>query len=456
MATNSGSVGAYINSCASTSAAPFPVHRPTRHLVEEDRQDNKVVDTRRAGRLSPQPYYPRPREECPNLVRLIRIPDSIPPLLCMKCMFDEPGASPILFQEEAETPRLVTMSGILTLRHCQIASIVFNSPSQQTSVQESAIVDPMVLPFSPSAVTSEHHPGGPPYTMPHLPKLTELSITIDRGVSPRSLLQFLEFTPALQTLSICASDRPVYPEDCRDMPTVDLPCLQSVMLEGLLANAVDEILSKLALNTSTKIDIHLGPFSPSWSSSTLRSALSRIQDARISYTAQEVEGSGEAASRSKYLFKFSDVDSRVQVHWEWDIPHVDTPNLLHVRLDLAPLANVQMLTILLEDVTPLSHQWIAMLKPFPLLRRLDLSVTRADAQTALARGQSTASFKFKVRATPLLQKVMDISHVFGLGLPGYIDPGKLTTTGATSTIPGSSLRRKLYSGAWRYMVHKSG
>ncbi|KAI0642444.1 hypothetical protein C8Q79DRAFT_917473 [Trametes meyenii] len=429
---------------------------------EDGCDDSTVVDASQTGRHLPHSYSHQAGRM--NLVRLIPISDSSQSSLRMECIFRESGAFQLLGPKEmggdptTAPATLTTMDVILKQYGCRIVSIILDASSLQDCKPENGIAHPMDLPFSPGSVASENpsYLSDPPsHTLPLLSELVSLNIITSRSVSPRSLLYFLRFTPVLRTL--CIHDDgdypPTYPEDYGDLPTIDLPYLQYVTFKGLFSNVADGILSKLALKTSTRIEIHLGTTSPSWGATALRSTLSMIQHVCLSYTALGMEGGGEA-DRSWYLFSLSDIDSRVQVHWKWNVPYTDPPNLFHVRLDPAGLENVRSLTISLRNVTPNFHEWVTMLKPFPSLRHLDLHVTRSDTQDALTCEYSTATFR--VRATRLLQKVMDVPLVFGLGLPGYVDPEKFASPGARPLIFGSSLLRKLYSGAWRHMVHKSG
>ncbi|KAI0358066.1 hypothetical protein OH77DRAFT_1239121 [Trametes cingulata] len=405
-----------------SSGHPLRVPRakspPEDDVAEEDRHDGStVVDGSDIGHLPPQPSCHRSA----NIVRLVPtngFSRSSP--LRMECVLRGSGEfqlfGPWDAEDDGEAHGLhASMDEILWKYSGQIVSLSLDASSLPSPKSEQVMVQPFELPFSSWVVASQGHPSGFPGSMHLFPELTELTITTNRKISHRSLLTLLHATPMLRTLSVRNSVlyQHVMPEDNVDLPKVNLPYLQNVLLKGFFAGAVDEVLSMLTLNGTTRVEVYLSPAFPSQTIGALRSFLAAIRHARLSYTA--LRRCGDAGA-DRYLFTFSDVDSRIQVHWDWEASAGDPASLFHVTLDAgAALAKVRQLTISLRGVAPSFLDWVTVLKPFPSLRHVDLHVTPPDPLGPIACGGSRTA-TFLVRAAPLLKKVADVPLMFALGL----------------------------------------
>ncbi|KAI0369182.1 hypothetical protein BV20DRAFT_416359 [Pilatotrama ljubarskyi] len=429
---------------------------PAEDVAEEERHDGStIVDGSDIGHLPPQPFC----HSDVNLVRLIPAYDlSRSSPLRMECVFRGCGEFQLFGPEktggdgEAQGAH-VSMGHILRKYSGRITSIVFDASSLPSPKSEQLMVHPLDLPFSPSTMASERHSGDYSSPIVLLPELTDLTIISNRKVSHRSLLTLLHATPMLRTLSVHNSIHyhAVLPEDHANLPRVNLPYLEKVVLKGFFAGAADEILSLLTVKPSTRVEVYLNPAFPSQPLGALQSFFPTVRHACLTYTA--LAQCGQAGS-DRYMFTFSDIDSRFQVHWDWEASAGDPASLFHVTLGSgAALANVRQLTVSLRGVAPSFLDWITVLKPFPSLRHLDLRVTQPDPLDPLACGGCRTA-TFLVRAAPLLRKAADVTLMFALGLAQRFDRRE-AFSGDAPLIFGSSLTRKLYFRAWKHMVHKS-
>ncbi|EIW58255.1 uncharacterized protein TRAVEDRAFT_20320 [Trametes versicolor FP-101664 SS1] len=430
------------------------------HTVKEHHDVNTAASANDIISEHPAHHSSRP----PNIARLISSCDSLEcSPLRLECIYRGPGPFQCLLPgnagaEEYADASYATLDAILRQYKGQITSMVFDASSLPNPNDPAEKTYPIHLPLTRSAVThGEHaddHPG-PAFVMP---ELLSLKIHTSRRISLRSLFQFLQCTPVLQTLSIHAATLhcpPIYAETCEDLPKVSLPYMQQVDLQGFFADTADQLLSKLVMNAGTHANIHLNPGFPSQHISGLRPMLSRVRYACLSYTA--LERGRDAGSRDRYVFSFSDVDARVAVHWDWDMAAGDPASLFLVTLDPggAALARVHTLTVAVRGVAlPSFSDWYTVLRPFPSLRHLDLHVTPRpgqgpDAADPLACDVRTATFR--LRGAALLGRVANVPLVFALGLAEYCHP-EGAFPGGVPVIFGPF--KWLYSFTWRCMVRQ--
>ncbi|KAI0330875.1 hypothetical protein GY45DRAFT_677245 [Cubamyces sp. BRFM 1775] len=405
-----------------------------------------------------------PRQRPRNTVRLVATSDcAATSPLRMECTVRGPGAFH-LFSPEDQAGGIagvqaspITMEEILRFYACRIISIVLDVSSFPNPDAEHTLAPPILLPFSSiTASPDSDHFGGHARPMLLLPELTDLHIITARALSCESLLQLLRSAPTLRTLCIENSGRhlAVYPEECGALPTVDLPYLQSVSLRGISASSVENILSRLVIHKA-RVEVRLQPACPSDSLLSLRTLLLGVHHAFLSYSSLECDGRD---GRDRYLFTLSDVDNRVQLHWDWSVPHGDLPNLFHITLDAAALSSVRRLTVSQRDVAFSLSDWVVILKPFTSLRRVDLHVTHAESSQAVGPSPPGIAYRtatFQIRAAPLLKKVTDLPLLLARGLTHHFDSRRKVVAGDTPSSFGSSFANKLYHCAWKHMVRKS-
>ncbi|KAI0654079.1 hypothetical protein C8Q70DRAFT_1030870 [Cubamyces menziesii] len=407
-----------------------------------------------------------PREQPRNTIRLFKTSGcaSTSPLRA-ECIVRSPGAFHKLSGPEDQAGGIgavqanpATMEEILRPDACRIVSMLLDVSSFPNPDAAHTLAPPIVLPF-PFITASDDpkHRNGGVIPAPLLPELTDLHIITSRALSCHSLLQLLRSAPTLRSLRIENSGchLAVYPEDCSALPTVDLPYLRSVSLRGISASSVDNILSRLILHKA-RVEVHLQPACPSDNPLSLRTLFSSVHHALLSYSAL---GRGGRDGRDRYLLTLSDIDNRVQLHWDWTVSHGDLPNLLHIMLDSVALGGVRRLTVSQRNVVLSPSDWTVILKPFTSLRRVDLHVTQAEDSHAVGPSPLGIAYRtatFQIRAAPLLKKVTDLPRLLALGFTHHFDSRREVVAGdSTPSNFGSSFANKLYQCTWKHMVRKS-
>ncbi|CDO69326.1 hypothetical protein BN946_scf184746.g7 [Trametes cinnabarina] len=339
--------------------------------VEDDHHDHHdgstVFDHSEASR--PTQQHPLSRQVANTIWLIPASLTSVDPPLLMECIYRGPGAFTVHWpigdqgSDRAAPSSIGSADEVLWRYHGRIASILVDVSSVPNPDEEETIAPPLELPFctSPMPMPSWPCQSRDSGSLPLLWGLTDIQIFASREVSSRSLLELLRYTPSLQKLSIKNSvqHQAIRSEELGLFSAIRLPYLESVTLKGVSAETANELLSRISMRMSTRMEIYLKPACPSGPIGALHDMLATIPHACLSYTRLECR---EKGGWDRYLFSFSDIDSRVQIHWDWSVAHGDPPNLLHVSLDRAALRNVRQLTVSLRDVSllpGLGHRAVA-------------------------------------------------------------------------------------------------
>ena len=320
----------------------------------------------------------------------------------------------------------------------------------------SSMPDALRLPFAPRIIATQYPPGGvqsgaPP--MPSFTSLRSLSVTSSRAFSPRDLLEFLHFCPALRFLTILNTRRFVacLPEDLSDIPPPNLPYIQSIALDGLLSQPCSAFLDKLSpsLRDTTALKAHFyDPGVPVLQHGpALQTVLRTITHAHLTYMSfnspagdalpythplsegtheeggsiQE-EGPSHPPAQLHHHFSFEDPAARVQLHWHWSTPHGDPsrpPDLAHIGLASPALAHVHTVSLSLINSYPTLDDLFPILQSFRALKRVEVLAT-AQAQPALSPtspaaqelAPTTRHHVFALRTAALLRRATDVPALF--------------------------------------------
>ncbi|KAI0774775.1 hypothetical protein BD413DRAFT_655298 [Trametes elegans] len=418
----------------------YALHTLNRHLELSGLGDKDQHDGSTVASHERHPHHAANRD--PNTIQLTPISDDV------HCFFRSPGPFSCVGLENvgdhgAVDPACTDLGEILHQYESRIDSLHFDLSSYPNHNPPNKMVHPLQLPFFTTTATSMENSIFPIPTLSHL---TELEVLTSRAVSYRSLLNLLRSTPVLRSLSVVneSHHQAVLPEYFGDVPTVDLSHLESVKLNGILSGTVDEFFSRLTIKTSTRIEVHIRPASPSVAITALKPALVSVRHVRVSYTTL---GKHDSQPGYSHTFTFSDIGARVKLHWYWTVPQDHKPNVYVVSLDPTALAGVRALTVSLQGTMPTFSEWFTILSPYPSLRRVELHVTSADT-----RSSQTATFVTK--AAPVLGKVADVRLVFALGLARHCGHG-LKSAADTPLILGSPLKQRFYHALWAHMVRKT-
>ncbi|KAL7280712.1 hypothetical protein ACG7TL_005653 [Trametes sanguinea] len=420
-------------------------HSPeSESISEDDRPDGSTT----VGSEEESPSNPpRHSSDSPkNTIWLIRDSlDSVESQLHLDCIYRGPG--PFIVHRplaevdtDAASSSHATLHEILECYHTRIISMKLDASRVPNPEKEETMACPLELPLHPSPKPHDDNSNG---AVPMLPNLTKLQIETSRKISSMSLLELLRATPELKTLLVKNHVRhvAVLPEELGQLPQVKLSHLRKFILDGVSADTANDLLSKLVIGTNVRKEISLNPACPSGPIEALRPTFATMREARLSCMALPGQGNGP----DNYRLTFSDGDSRLELRWEWSVPHGTPPNLLHVSLDRAALRNVRDLDVSLRDFTPTCEDWAAVLRPFPSLRRLEVWDERSAPQHP--SGYISERSVFRVRGAPLLNMVADVPSMFALGLSHHLGPSK-ATSGEHRGLAPLELRRHL----WRCVV----
>ncbi|OJT02130.1 hypothetical protein TRAPUB_7425 [Trametes pubescens] len=241
-------------------------------------------------------------------------------------------------------------------------------------------------PLAVLSETREHdflRPIDLPSTLNTMERLRDLVVETNWKVSFRSLLRFLNSTPNLRTLSVTNNNchRFVLHESLEATTLVRLPLIQQVTIHGYLSQAVDDVLSKLAIPRH-EMRIHVSfPHPRSAIIAPLRAMLSgathKTNHACITYAVTPLLVGG--VDHKRYTFEISDFDKRVQVLWEWTRAADKTVDLSDDWLAPNSLLGVRHLTVSLSNVKLTFYKWHNLFKPFPNIRAVHLRLHAPDA-----------------------------------------------------------------------------
>ncbi|KAI0714203.1 hypothetical protein C8T65DRAFT_155658 [Cerioporus squamosus] len=422
-----------------------------------------------------------------NAVRVVSLPNyKNRPLVYMECSLRNSENQECLLHREDDSQELSTMANALRDYCERIESIHFDATSLPRPDPGEAIAPPATLPFPPPPVATMSHPGehAGSWAMPFLPSLRDITITSNRAVSVRSLLEFLHYCPMLRTLAVHSSREypSVLPESVEDLAEPGLPFLEELTMDGLLTHTAEMLLDKLqhSLKESTKVEAHFYEtgFPVLQHGPALQKLLLPIRHADVFYACLAGDDSPQpdasaASARYPCRFTFADTAARVQLHWHWAPERNAPPNLGHIGLISFCLRDVHTLSLTLYNVHPSYVDLFMMMQSFRALRRVEVHATEVADGTAAAVAQlgpethpaastsadptpatvptsSTATFTsryslYKVRrgAGMVLRHLTNMPLLFSVTIAQapHVQLGRGEESGAAGTLVRPSLRR---------------
>ncbi|OJT02566.1 hypothetical protein TRAPUB_6908 [Trametes pubescens] len=358
----------------------------------------------------------------------------------LRCTFRSIGGRFDFFDAGAGGNLVPTNNTLLTIleQHGdKIKSMVFDAselpnPKPENTDTQPLRTPPVAIPL-PSDVATSSSPL-------KLPQLTTLEVITSWRTSMRSVLLFLRCTPRLARLTVRTSRTNhilIFPENCEDLPRVEMPYMQNVVLDGFFADTVEDFLSKLIIRpATTRIDIYITPAFPCNRISALPVVLRGVRHVCVSFKTRE----RYSEDKDPYLFSFYDISKRVQVHWAWEMRRGDPVGVWMILLN--KFKDVRSLTVSFRDVTLTRFaDWYTILLAFPKLQYLTLEV---DPRLGIRPAA------FSLRGAFLLGTVTNkVPLVFALGIAQHCarDP-------FPGGIPHILRHYKLYSRTCRYLVDK--
>ncbi|TFK92445.1 hypothetical protein K466DRAFT_227830 [Polyporus arcularius HHB13444] len=340
-----------------------------------------------------------------NAVRVVSLPNyKNRPLVRIECSLRNSESQECVLHREDDSQEISTMGDALRVYAERVESIHFDASLLPVPYSGEAIAPPATLPFPPPFVATTSHSVGHANSqaMPFLVFLRDMSITSNRAVSVRSLIEFLHYCPMLRTLAVHSSrEHPsVLPEGVDDLAEPSLPYLQQLTMDGLLTHTAEMLLGKLqhSLTESTKVqtDFYETGFPVLQHGPALQKLLLPIRHANVFYAclAGDSDDSSQSdavaprrAARYPYLFTFADPTARVRLNWHWAPERDAPPNLSHIGLSSSCLRNVRTLSLSTCNVDPSCVDLFMIMQSFRALRRVEVHATQISHDT-LATAQS--------------------------------------------------------------------
>ncbi|RPD64519.1 hypothetical protein L226DRAFT_384271 [Lentinus tigrinus ALCF2SS1-7] len=326
-----------------------------------------------------------------NVVRLVALPNyQNRPLVHMECTLRHSGTQECFLHREDDSQEMTTMGDVLRDYSERIESIQFDATALPGTGPADLFTYPATLPFPlPPVVTAVSDPGSHagPSSMPFLTSLRDITITVNRTIFLRSLLEFLHYCPMLRRLAIHSKREysSVFPEDIEDLVAPGLPYLEELTIDGLHMHTTEVLLDQLfhSFNESTKIEAHFYETSfPGFKyGPALQKLLLPIRHANFSYAclagddqpqpqpSSQAGGVAPGASET-HVFTFSDPTARLQLSWHWTPDPNTPPNMSHVGL--ACLENVTSASLTLCNVQPSYVDLFTFLQSCRALKRVDV------------------------------------------------------------------------------------